>query len=181
MSHPHQRTLAQVLQQDERLQERNITTNIAILQRVPEFRFVTVRGIKALAAASILDEYRDGDVLLRVRERGRYVYVVLNGSLYLSDVIGDGPGHWHSSHRHIGKNMTFGFTSCLLDEPSDCQVNAVGPTQCLLLPWSSLRSLLRDSSELRFSLAIATHFRNQGIFAVFDAYVSGALNQVCCF
>lgn len=173
----HARTLAQVLQQDERLQARNTASNIALLQKIPEFRFVSPKGIRSLAAAAVLDDYRDGDVLLRVRERGRYVYVVLSGSLFLSDFVGEGAGQWHSSHRHIGKHMTFGFTSCLLDEPSDCQVNIVGPTQCLLLPWSTLRALLRDPSELRFSLAIATHFRNQGIFAVFDAYVSGALNQ----
>lgn len=119
------------------------------------FSTLTVRELKNIAPVLHHRSYLEGEVIFDEGEVGQAVYFVLDGTVALRRVLGDG----HQVQMRMEKGDLFGIVAFLVDEPRAAQ--AVAQTNCRVAAFfrSDLQRLLdtRVAAASKVGLEIARY------------------------
>jgi CRP-like cAMP-binding protein len=135
-------------------QKRLVKEEVAILKRVPLFSTATSQQLRRILDECTFRSVQPGTVLTRQGERGRELFVVLNGN---ADCTVDGV-----KVREFGSGSFFGELTVLLGGPRTATITATSPMNLLVLDRSDVNALLYESPEIarRMLLALATKLRD---------------------
>jgi len=124
-----------------------------LLQRSPLFQGMRPWQAKRLILSSNLEEYEEGEYLVRQDEMGDTMYVIIDGNLE----VRRGPENQKTVLAKLTVGDAFGEIALVSRSKRTADVVATGPAKVLALDWDSLTSLQRFapylSSRLFLNLA----------------------------
>lgn len=119
-------------------------TSGAVLEGVGLFAGLSKRHLRALARASVIGEYRDGEAIVKAGTSGSDLFVVLDGRVKV-----------RLGRRTVGRMAVgdiFGEISLLDPGPRTADVLADGPTRCLHLSGGDFRTVVEADPKLAIEL-----------------------------
>ncbi len=114
------------------------------LKHVPLFATLSKRRLRALARASVIGEYRDGENIVKAGTSGSDLYVILDGRV---NVLQGG-----GIVARMAAGEMFGEISLLDPGPRTADVIAEGPTRCLHLSGRDFQDALEADPKLAISV-----------------------------
>ena len=118
------------------------------LSKVPLFRRIQPKHLKALASWSMTRDYQSGQVIVSEGQTGMGLYCIQSGKVKVTKKTAGG----EREIREMGPGESFGEISLLDDRPRSATVTALEPTTAVLLDKSQFLAELKTYPEM--SLAI---------------------------
>jgi CRP-like cAMP-binding protein len=125
------------------LSQARILERVERLHSIPLFEFMNDSELYQVARLVSEEWFEDGAYISREGERGRELYLVLQGEV---KAIKEGRGEWTGHVARAGE--VIGEVAALADLPRMASLRAKGDTQLLMMRGSDFRALLRDHPDL---------------------------------
>lgn len=120
-----------------------------VLAQVPLFSGLTKHELQLIAGACKEREYPTGAALLRQGETGVGLFVILSGSVRVTQRRDDGSERELAT---LGRGDVLGEMALLDDLPRSATATALEPTRALVLPVWDFRAALREAPEIGIKL-----------------------------
>ena len=114
---------------------------VELIKRAPLFWNCSKRQLQQIAQIADEIDLREGKEMTRQGERGREVFVLLEGD---ADVIKDG-----RTINRLGSGDFFGEIALVSDTPRTATVTATSPVRTLVITDRSFRRLMEDQPEIQ--------------------------------
>lgn len=123
--------------------------NDEVLAQVPLFASLSKRELSLLGKSCRERDYSAGATLMRQGETGVGLFVIVNGSVRVTQHQEGGDEHELTT---LGRGDVVGEMSLLDDLPRSATVVALEPTKALVLPVWDFRAALREAPDIGISL-----------------------------
>jgi CRP/FNR family transcriptional regulator len=120
-----------------------------VLAQVPLFSGLTRHELELIGGACKEREYPAGAVLLRQGETGVGLFVILSGSVRVTQRRDDGSERDLAT---LARGDVLGEMALLDDLPRSATATALEPTRALVLPVWDFRAALREAPEIGIKL-----------------------------
>ena len=120
-----------------------------VLAQVPLFSGLTQHELQLIAGTCKEREYPTGAALLRQGETGVGLFVILSGSVRVTQRRDDGSERELAT---LGRGDVLGEMALLDDLPRSATATALEPTRALVLPVWDFRAALREAPEIGIKL-----------------------------
>lgn len=130
------------------------------LARIPLFLDLSKRELHRLAATCVERDYAAGDVLVRQDEPGVGLFILISGSVKVTQHQGSGEDIELNT---LKAGDVFGELSLLGDQPRTATVTALEPVRALLMPIFDFRAALREDPDITIRLlgVVSRRLRHQ--------------------